>query len=159
MSGPRPTGDSGAMIVEEGLELLDEQQCLALLATAEIGRVGVSIAALPAIFPVNYRLIDGSVVFLTSPGTKLEAAAANAVVAFEVDDFGMADRTGWSVLVVGRSEIVTDPDLRAQAERLGLEPFAEGPRHTMVRIAVELISGRRIVRSYGSGGLSPSLTV
>jgi nitroimidazol reductase NimA-like FMN-containing flavoprotein (pyridoxamine 5'-phosphate oxidase superfamily) len=140
------------MIVDEGLELLDETQCLSLLASAEIGRVGVSIAALPAIFPVNFRLIDGAIVFRTSPGTKLEAAAAEAVLAFEADDFAVADRSGWSVLAVGRSHVVTDPAVREQARQVGLEPFADGPRHTLVAIDVEVLSGRRLVHSPPPGG-------
>ncbi len=153
MGGARLRGDSETMIVDDGLELLDEDECVRLLASGEIGRVGVSIAALPAIFPVNFRLIDGAIVFATSPGTKLEAASSNAVLAFEVDDFGIVDRTGWSVLVIGRSEVVEDPAVRDKARAAGLEPFAEGPRHTLVRIAIELISGRRIVHS---GGPEPS---
>ncbi len=139
------------MIVDDGLELLDEEECLRLLASGEIGRVGVSIAALPAIFPVNFRVIDDAIVFATSPGTKLESASANAVLAFEVDDFGLSDRTGWSVLVIGRSEVVDDPAVHEKAREAGLEPFAEGPRHTLVRIAIELISGRRIVHNGGDG--------
>lgn len=141
------------MIADEGLELLDEEQCRRLLASGEVGRVGVTIGALPAIFPVNYRVVDDAVVFLTSPGTKLEAATANAVLAFEVDDFGIADRTGWSVLVIGRSEVVDDDEVWARAREQGLEPFADGARRTMVRIAVELISGRRLVHAPGGGGV------
>src|ERR687892_212669 len=99
------------MIVDEGLELLTEEQACALLATGEVGRVGITIGALPAIFPVNYRVIDGAVVFRTSPGSKMSAAAEGAVVAFEVDDYQLADRSGWSVLAVGPPEIVHDLDL------------------------------------------------
>ena len=59
------------MLIDEGLELLPEQDALELLAGGEVGRVGVTIGALPAIFPVNYRLIDGTIVFRTAPGSKL----------------------------------------------------------------------------------------
>ena len=98
------------MLIDEGLELLDEPEVMRLLANCEVGRVGVTIGALPAIFPVNYRLIDGCVVFRSSPGSKLSAAANRAVVAFEVDDYNVADRSGWSVLAVGPSEVVHDLD-------------------------------------------------
>ena len=105
------------MIVDEGLELLDDDEARELLRIGEVGRVGVTIGALPAIFPVNYRVIDGAIVFRTSPGSKMSAAAVGAVVAFEVDDYQLADRSGWSVLAVGTAEVVHDPDAGAPSAR------------------------------------------
>ena len=66
---------AGAVLIDEGLELLDETEAMRLLAHSEVGRVGITIGAMPAIFPVNYRLIDGSIVFRTAPGSKLTAAS------------------------------------------------------------------------------------
>ena len=56
------------------------------------------MAALPAIFPVNYALLDGEIVFMTGEGTKLRAALERAVVAFQVDHIDEADAAGWSVM-------------------------------------------------------------
>ncbi len=133
------------MIVDEGLELLTEDEARGLLATGEVGRVGITIGALPAIFPVNYRLIDGSIVFRTAPGSKMSAAAEGAVVAFEVDDYQLADRSGWSVLAVGQAEVVHDLGMSFKVLDARLEPWAEGDRSTIVRIEPTFISGRRIV--------------
>jgi uncharacterized protein len=133
------------MIVDEGLELLTEDDARLLLASGEVGRVGITIGALPAIFPVNYRVIDGAIVFRTAPGSKLSAAAEEAVVAFEVDDYQLADRSGWSVLAVGRSEVSHDHDLAFKALNAKLEPLADGRRGALVRIEPTFISGRRIV--------------
>jgi nitroimidazol reductase NimA-like FMN-containing flavoprotein (pyridoxamine 5'-phosphate oxidase superfamily) len=133
------------MFVDEGLELLTEDDARALLASGEIGRVGITIGALPAIFPVSYRVIDGAIVFRTAPGSKLSAAAEQAVVAFEVDDYQLADRSGWSVLAVGRSEVSHDLDLVFKAINAQLEPLADGRRGSLVRIEPTFISGRRIV--------------
>ena len=135
----------GPMIVDHGLELLSEEAARQLLAGAEVGRVGICIGALPAIFPVNYRLIDGAIVFWTSPGSKMSAATEGAVVAFEVDDYQLADRSGWSVLAVGRAEVVTDPDMAARVEATCLQPFVDGRRDTLVRIEPTFLSGRRLV--------------
>jgi uncharacterized protein len=132
------------VIVDEGLELLTEDQARGLMATGEVGRVGLTIGALPAIFPVNYRMIDGSIVFRTAPGSKM-SAAAGAVVAFEVDDYQLADRSGWSVLAVGQAEVVNDLAMTIKVLDARLEPFAEGRRTTIVRIEPTFISGRRIV--------------
>ena len=46
------------MMVDEGLELLTDDECRRLLGMGEVGRVGIPIGALPAIFPVNDRLLD-----------------------------------------------------------------------------------------------------
>lgn len=139
-------------MVDEGLELLDEAECMRLLALGGIGRVGVTIEALPAIFPVNYRLVDGGILFRTSPGSKLTAATTGAVVAFEVDDYHVADRSGWSVLAVGRSEVVHDLDLTFKLLDAGLEPYVDGPRGAIVRIVPTFVSGRRIVHALGTVG-------
>lgn len=39
-------------LIDEGLELLDDTECRALLATVPIGRVAVTTNGLPAMFPV-----------------------------------------------------------------------------------------------------------
>ncbi|HET6773773.1 MAG TPA: pyridoxamine 5'-phosphate oxidase family protein [Acidimicrobiales bacterium] len=134
------------MLVDGGLELLDEDEAWALLRAGVVGRVGVTIGAMPAIFPVNYAVIDDAVVFRTAPGSKLSAAASDAVVAFEVDDYDRADRSGWSVLAVGRSEVVHDLDVTRKVLAAGLEPYADGSRTSIVRIRPVFVSGRRIVR-------------
>jgi uncharacterized protein len=136
---------SGLVIVDDGLELLTEDQARGLLATGEVGRIGITIGALPAIFPVNYRLIDGSIVFRTAPGSKMSAATEGAVVAFEVDDYQLADRSGWSVLAIGRAEVIHDLAMAFKVLDARLEPLADGSRTAIVRIEPTFISGRRIV--------------
>ena len=138
--------------MDQGLELLSEEQARVLLAGGEVGRVGITMGALPAIFPVNYRVIDHAIVFWTAPGSKLSAAAAGAVVAFEVDDYQLADRTGWSVLAIGQAEVVADPDTIAKVIATRLEPFVDGPRTAVVRIEPTFLSGRRLVHGLHSRG-------
>src|SRR4051794_31747685 len=98
------------MLVHEGLEILSEDDCWRLLGTMAIGRVGVTIGALPAIFPVNYVLADGAIVFRTGEGTKLRAAVNRSVVVFEVDDADPVYHGGWSVQAVGVAEVVGPGD-------------------------------------------------
>jgi uncharacterized protein len=145
------------VIVDQGLELLTEDQARQLLAGGEVGRVGITVGALPAIFPVNYRVIDGAIVFRTAPGLKLSAATEGAVVAFEVDDYQLADRSGWSVLAVGRAHVIDDPELASKVAEAGLEPFAGGRRTTIVRIEPSFLSGRRLVHATESTRGSPCL--
>jgi uncharacterized protein len=129
-------------MVDEGLEILDEDECRRLLATQFVGRVGVSVGALPAIFPVAYTIVDGDVVFRTGRGTKLAAALRGAVVAFEVDHVDLMWRQGWSVHAVGRAE-----EIHGQAaDAAPVAAWAPGDRHHTIRIRPELLTGRRIRR-------------
>jgi hypothetical protein len=126
-----------------GLDVIPPDECRTLLATRRVGRVAVCTGR-PAILPVVYALLDGDVVFRTAPGEKLIAAALHRTVAFEVDDFSEATRTGWSVDVIGEAHEIVHPDELARAERLGLEPWAGDVRDRFVRIHTEDVSGRRI---------------
>jgi nitroimidazol reductase NimA-like FMN-containing flavoprotein (pyridoxamine 5'-phosphate oxidase superfamily) len=133
------------LLVDDGLELLTEERCWELLSRAEVGRVGVTIGAVPAIFPVNYAVIDRTIVFRTAPGTKLAAATHGAVIAFEVDDYRRADRSGWSVLAVGPAQVVHDLDATIKVLAARLEPWARGTRTNIVRVTPDFLSGRRLV--------------
>ncbi|HET9442009.1 MAG TPA: pyridoxamine 5'-phosphate oxidase family protein [Acidimicrobiales bacterium] len=139
------------MLVDDGLELLTPDEARRLLASCEVGRVGVTMGALPAIFPVNYRVIDGAIVFRTAEGSKLAAATSRTVVAFEVDNYDSAERSGWSVLAVGPSEVVHDLDVTFKILAADLRPFAPGRRSAIVRIVPEFVSGRRIVHELDEG--------
>ena len=82
------------------LEILSSEDCYRLLATQQIGRLGVNAEHYPLIFPVNYALDRDIIVLRMDPGTKL-TAANHANVTFEVDEIDQRSRTGWSVLVRG----------------------------------------------------------
>ena len=133
-------------IDRNGLEVLARSDCLALLACRSLGRVSVSIGALPAILPVTYRLSGEVVVLCTTPGTRFDAALRNAVVAFEVDDLDEASGTGWSVLVTGFAEEIMGHDEVDRAHTLGLRSWATDGETHFVRIPCDEISGRRIGR-------------
>ena len=111
-----------------------------------MGRVAVSVSALPAIFPVNYAMLGDDVVFRTTPGTKLDAAVRNAVVAFEVDHFDRFSHSGWSVMIVGPCRAVTEAQELAATERLPLTRWARdgGPEST-VCIRSDRVSGRDLL--------------
>lgn len=130
------------------LEELDRRQCVELLVRVPVGRVGVVIRALPAILPVNFVLVDSHIVFRTIPGTKLDAAIANAVVAFEVDSYAPDGTWGWSVLVQGMASEITDPAALAALADIPLHPWAfhERVARRFVRIEMSFVSGRRFHR-------------
>jgi len=125
------------------LEVLSEEDCRALLRQGAIGRVAVSVGAIPEIFPVNFCLIDDSIFFRTARGTKLFAAALGAVVAFQVDNFDVGARQGWSVLVVGPTDEVTQPDEIARAKSQLDEGWVPGGPDRVLRVTPYRVSGRR----------------
>ncbi|GAA2865173.1 pyridoxamine 5'-phosphate oxidase family protein [Pseudonocardia halophobica] len=129
------------------LQVLDADECYRLLATEEIGRLGVNAEHYPLIFPVNYALDGGIVVIRTDAGTKL-SAADHANVTFEVDQIDRRTRAGWSVLVRGLAEEVTAQHRAELVERThasGVEPWAPGEHGHWMRLIPQQISGRRIV--------------
>lgn len=118
------------------------------LGRGGVGRVAVTVNALPAIFPVNYATIDGDIVFRSGPGTKLTAALAQSIVAFEIDEADPFLHEGWSVLIVGPTRPVTDPDELALVSALPLAPWAEGDdSDAYIRLRSELVSGRQITHA------------
>lgn len=129
---------------ESGLEILDGDECRALLAGAAIGRIVFTHQALPAVQPVNFALSGGAIVIKTSRTSRLASAAADTIVAFEVDDFDTAARTGWSVVAVGPARRVTDPREVAALRALPLDSWAPGERDTFIRVRPELVTGRRV---------------
>jgi nitroimidazol reductase NimA-like FMN-containing flavoprotein (pyridoxamine 5'-phosphate oxidase superfamily) len=76
-----------------GLEILDRDDYLRLLATPTLGRIGVTSRSLPAVLPVNIFLDGERILVRTGVGSKLDAATQNAVVAFEMDDFDPMDHS------------------------------------------------------------------
>lgn len=129
-----------------GLEVIAPDECRRLLAGDVVGRLAIVDGGSPAIFPVNYALDGEAIVFRTAPGTKL-SAGPRSPVAFEIDDFDRDRRTGWSVVVVGRLEEVTETDGRTldRVTRLPVEPWSGGDKPHWMRLVPDRISGRRIV--------------
>jgi nitroimidazol reductase NimA-like FMN-containing flavoprotein (pyridoxamine 5'-phosphate oxidase superfamily) len=135
------------------LEVLDEKECLALLAGSRVGRVGVVVDGQPLIFPVNYVFEGNSVIVRTSVGTMLTGASLG-LAAFEVDSFDTERQSGWSVMVQGVGHDVTDAvDLTSEfLQTVEVLPWAPGPKPRLLRIDVRTITGRRFT---GRGGRSP----
>ncbi len=126
------------------IETLDEDQCWAHLATRQVGRLGVSVANKPDIFPVNYVLDGRTIVVQTAPGFKLAAAVLGQGVAFEADEIDNGTRSGWSVVVHGTATEIESLEELLAADDLDLEPWAGGQKNHFLRIEADEITGRRI---------------
>jgi len=132
--------------VSEGgrIQEIDEETCRKLLARRHFGRVALVDDHGPIIFPVNYAVDDGSIVFRTDRGTKRSAAAEGRPACFEIDDVDTRRRFGWSVIVRGRLDEVMDDGGRERLSGKLIEPYPGGPKEHLVRLSCTSISGRRV---------------
>jgi len=122
------------------LDEMGREECILLLRRCTVGRVAVNVdGTAPLVVPVNYVVDDDDIVFRTDGGTKL-AAVGRGAMSFEIDDIDHGHHAGWSVLVRGTAR-VTDEWENRNAE---LESWA-GDKSHWVRLAIEDVSGRRIV--------------
>lgn len=96
------------------------------------------------ILPVNFVVDGDAIVFSTSAGDKLNAVHEGRTLTFEVDDVEVALRAGWSVLVVGRPEVITNPAQIHRIEGLHLARWVSLPDRVFVRIQPADITGRRL---------------
>jgi uncharacterized protein len=126
-----------------GTEVLETNVCLQLLRDSEVGRLAVSITDHPDIFPVNYVVEHGTVVFRTAEGTKLAASVLGRAVAFEIDGYDPDGGDAWSVVIKGHATEIERMQDVFDALDLPLFPWHASPKHRFVRIEPFDISGRR----------------
>jgi uncharacterized protein len=130
-----------------GLEVLERGECLRLLASVSVGRIAISVRALPLILPVRFVVDGDSILIRTHPGTTLEAATRGAVVAFEAEGANSPDLLDWSVLVTGVARHLTEAEHRVRGEALGLPRWSADEQDRIVLISTDHVSGRRSVPS------------
>lgn len=138
------------MATPEGMRELTDSECWELMRANEqqgggVGRIAVAIMNQPDIFPVNYVVDHGSVIFRTAEGTKLAAAVLGTSVAFEADGYEPEVGEAWSVVIRGRAVELEQVHGRFDAADLPLFPWNASPKNRVVRIEPEIITGRRFV--------------
>ena len=132
------------------IEMLDlpREECLRLLASRSFGRLAVSMGErAPVLRPVNYLFDEASrsVVFRTAVGSGFHALVRSAEATFEIDGVEEHARTGWSVIMSGVADEVTDPGEISRLDGLALDSWAPGDKAHWMRIRALAVSGRRIV--------------
>ena len=127
-----------------GLEVLTDDECWRFLESHHVGRLAVSIANQPEIFPVNYVVQDRTIVFVTAEGTKLAGALLGTGVAFEIDAADPLFHTGWSVVMRAHADEVTQLDELVEVQELPLRSWGPGDKRRYVRLTPHRLTGRRI---------------
>lgn len=133
------------------LTKLGEAEARSLLKTQEIGRLVYTRRALPVVAPVNYAVRDGAVWIWTASASSMAQAVRGAVVAFEVDELDRETRTGWSVQVLGVAELIVSSAEVERALDCGPEPWAPARREHLVKIPIQVVTGRRIESAARTG--------
>jgi hypothetical protein len=86
-------------------DALSERECWDLLATASVGRLALSVHALPLILPVQYYLDGRRLAVCLGHHDLPERALDETIIAFATDSIDPVTRSGWSVQVQGKSVI------------------------------------------------------
>jgi uncharacterized protein len=119
---------------------LDDEQSWRLLEGTKHGRLVVSVAGEPDIFPVNYVTSDRKIYLRTAPGNKLAQLTINATVLFETD--GILSEEAWSVVLRGKARVLSNSAELAAVEELGLKTWVPTLKDFYVEIEPSSVSGR-----------------
>lgn len=133
------------MDTDTGTTTLHLDECWSLLRSVEVGRLAVILADRPDIFPINFLVDHGTILFRTAEGSKLAATLAGKPVAFEVDGYSAEARTAWSVVVKGIAQQIREVHDLFEATALPLFPWHAAPKQHFVRIRADEVTGRRFV--------------
>ena len=126
------------------LKDLDEEECRDLVSQHLIGRVAwCHPTDGPSVLPVNYRFDGRHIVFRTSPHTDLARHFSQGRAAFQIDEFDEYTQSGWSVMARGQAEIVPSDEVPEPDQRP--RPWVAASRNFYIRIAVERLTGRRVL--------------
>lgn len=139
----RSLGVMGIHEQDDKVEELSSSACWELLRSVSVGRLAVWVEDHPDIFPINYKVDRGTLVFRTGDGTKLQAAVGETPVALEAD--GVDSQTGiaWSIVIKGKAAPVSGTDEVLDTVGLFLFPWQSGKKEHFVRITPDVLTGRR----------------
>lgn len=122
-----------------GFEALTKAECRRLLATREVGRLALTVNALPQVVPVRFH-DDGERLWCQTAGPqRFDRSLDGHVVGFEADDLDLDHGTGWCVSVTGTIHVVG----RADEDPNHLPTwFADGQ---LLELRAEIVTGHRLV--------------
>ena len=122
---------------------LDDEQSWKLLEATRHGRLVVSVAGDPDIFPVNYIASDRKIYLRTAPGNKLAQLTINSSVLLETD--GILSDEAWSVVLRGTARVLSSSAELAAVEALGLKTWVPTLKDFYVEVIPTSVSGRHFL--------------
>lgn len=143
-----PTKPPGQRDQPQRPEELTESECLGLLSRVDVGRLAVRLTDGGVdVFPVNFIVDHGTVLFCTAAGRKLSSIEDEPIVAFEADHFDWYERTAWSVVIKGEAARITDSDELLELRDGDLDSWQHERKPFFVRIVPSMTTGRRFTVS------------
>lgn len=138
--------DLDAATDHSGLRVMGTDECLERLAGTVIGRVAFVHDGEVVLLPVHHVMHGTDVCFRTSGSSKIEAASDHDPMTYEVDEYDVSTRAGWSVTVSGTASILYDDDVIADLESRDAAPWTIGDPEMSVwiRIRADAITGREL---------------
>lgn len=120
---------------------LDRTECLALLATTNLGRLALTRRALPMIVPARYVVSDERAVIHLSTGLDHVAWLDGEVVALQVSAFDETQTYGWSVCVTGAAHGTPDPGRTQDHPKA---PWIATGGGDLITLSTDIIHGQRL---------------
>src|SRR5699024_6704933 len=109
----------------------------------EVGRLAVIVEDHPEIFPVNYAVDQGTVLFRSAAGTKVTGALGDAPVAFEADGVDADTGLVWSVVLKGPATVFRTLEEAVDSFNVDVSPWQAGKKEHFIRIRPHEVTGRR----------------
>lgn len=132
------------------LGLLDRHQCVEMLESHTMARLGYVDDGWPTVVPINYRTSNGDIYIRSLAGGKLRAAERQDTVCLELDGYDEQLRSGWSVVAHGVLEVISDATALSDAWHNDPEPWVAANDWQWLRMVPFSLSGRQVLP--GEGG-------
>ena len=129
---------------QRGSIVIERTECLRLLARGanerKLGRLGICLDGIPHIIPVNFSVVDRRIIVRLGSGL-LSSHADGTRVAFEVDHAEAFSNNGWSVLVHGLAQLLSDEEVAHVGRNLP-QPMVMHPGTQVFSIRLDALTGR-----------------
>lgn len=121
---------------------LDRQEALRLLGSVSLGRIAFTANALPEIRPVNHVLDRDEIIIRSHVGAAI-LATHGQIVSYEADMLEPDTHLGWSVVVLGKARVLSDPEALRRYQDL-VRPWVDRQMDYVIRIRPQRVTGYQV---------------
>lgn len=121
---------------------LDKQEALRLLGSVSLGRIAFTANALPEIRPVNHILDRDEIIIRSHVGAAI-LATHGQIVSYEADMLEPDTHLGWSVVVLGKARVLSDPEALRRYRDL-VRPWVDRQMDYVIRIRPQRVTGYQV---------------
>ena len=133
---------------EDAIETLSPEECRRRLSEGGVACLALpEVDGAPVLRPVNFVLDDDALVVRTGEGRIFDAAQRSVPAALLLHGIDKLEHTGWSVIATGA---LTEREGDARHDALPLRAWAPGRKERFVALALEELSGLRILPGRGN---------